>query len=141
MERQGNAQQKAGVADPVGDKDAGGVAHRDRAILKKRDQQVGAESGDFPADEGQYRIAARHQQRHRGGEQAENHEEAVETGFPVHVVHGEAGDEQAGQGGHHQQRQAQVVSEEIQVDPVVAADQPAAEGDLFGQLFRPAGRR
>ena len=38
MERQRDPQQKTGIADPVGDEDAGGVAGRDRPVLEERDE-------------------------------------------------------------------------------------------------------
>ncbi|NMQ18517.1 hypothetical protein E4P82_04480 [Candidatus Competibacter phosphatis] len=54
---------------------------------KKRDQQIGTQAGDFPTDEGQHRVTAGHQQRHRRREQTQNQEKAMETGFSMQVVH------------------------------------------------------
>ena len=57
----------------------------------------------------------------------------METGFPVQVVHRKAGDQQAGQRRQYQQRETQIVDDEIQIHLKLAAGQPTAEHHLFGQ--------
>jgi hypothetical protein len=65
----------------------------------------------------------------------------VKSGLAVHVVHGEARDQQTEQRRQYRQRQAQRVGGEHQINPIVAAAQPTAERHCIGQCASEARHR
>jgi hypothetical protein len=78
--REGDPEHETGIANAVAEENKQGVAGRDRSFPGVSDEQPGAETGKFPADEGQHRVAGQNDQQHAGKEQAHAEEEARETG-------------------------------------------------------------
>ena len=130
--------EEAEVADPVHDERLlAGVRIRLDAV-PEADQQVGAESHPFPADEHHRHGAAQHQHQHEHDEEVEVREVARVAVVRLHVADAEQVDEAAHAGDHQRHERRQVIQPERDVDLEVARLDPLPEMDR--QLVRRAGR-
>ena len=101
QEHQRDADCESQVADPVDDErlDRGGAGGR--AVVPVADQQVGAETNAFPAEEQLQQIVRRHQHQHGEGEQRQIGEEPVARERIMRHVADRIDMDQHGDEGHH----------------------------------------
>ena len=87
-ENRQDAQDEAGVADPVDHESLAPVVGELRVVVPERDQQVRAQAHALPTDEHQQQIVGQHQDEHREREQVEVGEVARVVLVVGHVADG-----------------------------------------------------
>ena len=103
------------------------------------DQQVGAESDAFPADEQHGIVRAKHQHQHEEDEQIQIREEARVSGIFAHVADAEDVDQRSDTGDDEHHHHRQLIELERSIDLQVAGRHPA-EVRLDERRFRGARR-
>ncbi len=106
-EHQHEADHEAEVPDPVHHEGLLGCTRGRWPGEPEADQQIGAEAYQFPAEKEHRVVTGEDEGEHRGGEEVEIGEEAVESLVAVHVADGEDVDQgpDPGHDQHHQRRQ------------------------------------
>ena len=100
------------------------------------DQEVGAETDPFPADEHEQQVVAQHQHQHEEHEQVQIGEEAVEAFLFVHVADGVNMDQEADSGHHHEHDTGERIDQKCDVRLECPRLDPSEDRD-FMSLFGP----
>ena len=129
---QEDRQKEPGVADAIDDKGLRRCLGRRHLVIVVADQEIGAETDAFPADEEHRVVVAHHQQQHRDHEEVHVREEARESLFTVHVADRIDVDEEAYSRHHEEHDAGERIHEEGHVDREIPAENPRV-GDDFAR--------
>src|SRR5262249_11967418 len=100
------------------------VAHRSRTLVEERDEQSAREPDQLPAEEQSLNGPGQTREHHAEDENGEQCEEAVVTGFTVHVARGERAKGAAQEEREDHQRNREAVENELYQEMVVGDADP-----------------
>ncbi len=109
---------------PIEDRGLYSRGARGTRFVPESDQQEGAQSDQFPAEQDMQKRPAQHQREHRKAEQRQIGEESLEAYILAHAADAEHMDEHRNERDHreHGERQAVDIQTQIQIARVVLRD-------------------